>query len=113
MRRPLFEEGEHGDEREPLVAVEEALALGDAVCEHRRLQGEVGVLVVRVARRAGERSFERGAGAKQSDCLLGRVVDDRAVELERVVEREVDELEVVLGHCRARLAVGVVLGEDP
>src|SRR6266536_289759 len=43
-----FEEGEHRDEREPLVAVEERLALGDAVCEHRGLECKVGALIVRV-----------------------------------------------------------------
>src|SRR5581483_5875728 len=53
-----LEEGQHGDQREPLVAVDEELPLGDAVGEHRRLQGEVGVLVAGVGRRSGERAFQ-------------------------------------------------------
>jgi hypothetical protein len=88
------------------------LALSDPVRKHRRLEGEVGVLEVRVRRRSCERAFETGARTKKCGRLLGRALDDRGVELEGVLEREVDELEVVLGHRRPRLTVGVVLGED-
>lgn len=57
-----LEECQHRDEREALVAINEGLAFGDAVREDRCLQGEIGVLVVRVRGRSGERSFQPGPG---------------------------------------------------
>jgi hypothetical protein len=52
------------------------------VREHRYLEGEVGVLVVRVRRRSCERAVEAGSGTKECGRLLRRAVDDRGVELE-------------------------------
>jgi hypothetical protein len=54
-----FEEGQHRDEGESFVPVEECLALGDAVCEDRCLQGDIGTFVAGVRRRTCECSLER------------------------------------------------------
>jgi len=54
-----LEECQHRDEGEALVAVEKRLAFGDAVREDGCLKRDVGVVVVRVRRRAGQRSLER------------------------------------------------------
>ena len=61
-----FEEGEHGDEGESLVAVDERPGFGDAVREHGGLECEVGVLVVGVGCRPGECAFEARAGAEMT-----------------------------------------------
>ncbi len=53
--------GEHRDQREALVAVDEGLALGDAVGKRSRLQRKVGVLVVRICARPSQRAFEPAA----------------------------------------------------
>jgi hypothetical protein len=87
-----LEEGQHGDEREPLVAVDEELPLGDAVGEHRRLQREVGVLVVGVGCRSGERGFQARSVAQVVGSVPGACVENRRVQLERVLEDEVDRL---------------------
>ena len=89
------------------------MALGDAVREYRGLDGEVSILVVGVGRGPCESTFQAGAGAEHGCSWVVRFADDRGVELERVLEREVDELEIVLGHSRPRLLLGVVLGQDP
>lgn len=80
-----FEEGEHGHEGEAFVAVDERLGLGDAVGENGGLEENVRVLVLGVGKRAAERSFERGLIPKVCGGLRCRPVDDRRVELERVV----------------------------
>ena len=54
-------------------------------------------MVVGVARWSRERRFEDRSCAQQLCRAGGSAVDDRGVELERVLEGEVGELEVVLG----------------
>ena len=43
-----LKEGQHRDQRRSLVAVDERLRLRDAVRKHRRLEREIGLLVVGV-----------------------------------------------------------------
>ena len=42
-----FQEGQHGDERQAFVAIDERLALGDPVREHPGLQREIGLALAR------------------------------------------------------------------
>jgi len=60
---------------------------------------------MRVCRRSCECPFEARAGRKDGGGLLGCAV------LEYVLERGVDELEVVVRHGRPTLSAGVVLGQ--
>jgi hypothetical protein len=64
-----LQEGQHRDEREALVAVYERLSLGDPVGEHRRLEGKIGLLIVRVARRPAKRAINRRRTAQLISSL--------------------------------------------
>jgi hypothetical protein len=55
-------------------------------------EGQIGLLVVPIARRTIERDFERITAAQAVERLLGGAVDNRSMDLERVLEDEVDRL---------------------
>jgi hypothetical protein len=68
------------------------------VREHGGLQREVGVFVVGVAGGSCKGALEDGLGTENCGCLLLRCVDDRGIRLERVLEREVDHLDLLVRH---------------
>jgi hypothetical protein len=52
-----------------------------------------------VVRWSCERAFQRRAGAEGDGGVSGRAADDRGVQLEGVLEREIDQPELVLSHA--------------
>jgi hypothetical protein len=93
-----LEKGEHCDERESLIAIDERLAFGDAMRERGGLESEIRLLVEQVVARAFERALEPGAVAELIAGLLGGAAADRCVQFQRVGELEPDRL--VLGDLR-------------
>jgi hypothetical protein len=64
------------------------------------LQGEVGLLIVRVCGWTAQGSLESFAASEMVGSLHGRQIENRGVDLQRVVDAEVDEVPfvVVVGH---------------
>ena len=112
-----LEEGQHRDEADRLVAVDEELAFGQSVGEHRCLKRGVGAVVVRVRSRTAKRALQAATVAQVVGGLVRGAADDRSVQLKGIVEPEVDGLGArsAAGHRRSgarRRSVGIVLRED-
>ena len=75
-----LEKGEHRHQGGALVTVNEKLALGDAMSKDGRLEGKIGVLVMRVGGRPSKRALQTIEVAQVVGCLRGRGADDQPVQ---------------------------------